>query len=82
MAKDDPAIVRMRELFADSGKTLDELGVAMGFESGVARKSAWQLLNKVANPRLDTLRKFASALSVPITALFAADEKAPAKGRG
>lgn len=66
----DPAVVRARELFQKSGITLDELGRRMGFEGDVARKSAWQLLNKVANPRVDSLRKFAAAVGVPVAELF------------
>lgn len=57
---------RVRELFEKSNKTLDELGVAMGYEGDVARKSAWQFLNKTADPRLSMLQRFASAVNVPL----------------
>jgi hypothetical protein len=33
----------------------------MGFKLKVARKSVWQLLNKIDDPKLSTLRKFAAA---------------------
>jgi hypothetical protein len=29
-------------VFAASGKSLDELGIAMGYKGEVARRSAWQ----------------------------------------
>ena len=67
----DPAIVKARAAFAASGKTLDEIGLAMGFSAGVARKSVWQLLNKIADPKLSTLRNFAKAIGVPIEELVA-----------
>lgn len=67
----DPVIARIRTLFAESGKTLDELGIAMGSKKkDVARKSAWQFLNGNADPRLSTLRKFAAAMDVPLSKLF------------
>jgi transcriptional regulator with XRE-family HTH domain len=71
----DPAILKARELFAASGKTLDEVGLAMGFAPAVARKSVWQLLNKIADPKLSTLRKFAAALGVPMSEFFPAETK-------
>ncbi len=66
----DPAILRMRELFQASGKTLEEVGVRMGFASAVARKSVWQLLNKVDDPKVSTLRKFADAIGADMSELF------------
>jgi transcriptional regulator with XRE-family HTH domain len=66
----DPAMQHARELFQASGKTLDELGVAMGYEGDVARKAAWQFLNKTADPRLSMLRRFAKALGIPLTELI------------
>ena len=73
----DPAILKARELFEASGKTMDEVGLAMGFKPDVARKSVWQLLNKIGDPKLSTLRKFAAAIGVPVVEFF--DEKK--KGR-
>jgi transcriptional regulator with XRE-family HTH domain len=75
----DPAVVKARELFAQSGKTLDEVGLAMGFNPAVARKSVWQLLNKIDDPKLSTLRKFAAALGVDMSAFFAAEKKGRSK---
>lgn len=75
----DPVMLRVRELFAASGLTLDELGQRMGAEGDVARKSAWQFLNKVADPRFGTLRKFAEAVGVSVGELVA-EPKRRAKG--
>jgi hypothetical protein len=41
----------------------------------VARKSAWQLLNKVNDPRISTLRLLAKALGVPVEVLVAERKK-------
>jgi len=75
---DDPpdhAVLCARKLFAQSGLTLDELGQRMGHSGDVARKIAWQFLNKVTDPRLSTLRKFAAAVGVPVAELFAEEKK-------
>lgn len=61
---------KIAELFSDSGMSLDQLGQAMGYEGDVARKSAWQFLNKTADPRLSMLEKFAGAMKVPVQDLF------------
>lgn len=66
----DPAILKARKLFAASGKSLDELGRAMGAEGEVARKSAWQFLNRVNDPKLGTLRRFAKAMGVSLEELI------------
>ena len=64
-------MLRARQLFADSGLTLDELGQQMGYEGDVARKGAWRFLNMTADPRVSTLRKVADALGVRVADLFA-----------
>lgn len=66
----DPAILKARELFKASKKTLDELGVLMGAESGTARRAAWQFLNKVGDPRISSLRKFCDALGIGLEELL------------
>jgi transcriptional regulator with XRE-family HTH domain len=71
----DPAILKARELFAESGRTLDDVGLAMGFNPEVARKSVWQLLNKIDDPKLSTLRKFAAALEVHMSEFFPVENK-------
>jgi hypothetical protein len=64
---DDPVMPRIREWL--EGQTpplsLQELGERMGFPVATARKSAWQFL-RCKVPRLDTLRRFATASGVPI----------------
>ena len=71
----DKAMLRVRELFEQSGFTLDELGQKMGYAGDVARKSAWQFLNRTADPRLSMLRKFAEAIGVPVASLLAEEKK-------
>jgi transcriptional regulator with XRE-family HTH domain len=66
MENPEKVMRRVREVFEKSNKTLDELGIAMGYEGDVARKSAWQFLNKTADPRLSMLQRFAIAMSVPL----------------
>jgi hypothetical protein len=66
----DPVIKKAAALFDKSGMTLDELGQKMGFAEGVARRAAWQFLNRVDDPRISTLRKFAKAIGVNTKDLF------------
>jgi hypothetical protein len=53
------AIVRSR--FEESGMSLHELGLKMGYPEGTARKSAWQFIRQTVDPRLSMLRRFAKA---------------------
>ena len=73
-------MLRVREIYehlkSDSGWTLHQLGLRMGYDENTARKGAHQFLNGRV-PRIDTLRKFAQAVSIPLAELVA--EK---KGRG
>lgn len=75
MPEDDPIIARIRDAFTTSGLTLDELGTKMGYEGDVARKSAWQFLNKTADPRLSMVRRFAEAVGVPVAELLNEQKK-------
>jgi transcriptional regulator with XRE-family HTH domain len=75
MDQPDKVMLRVRELFVESGDTLDALGLKMGYAGDVARKSAWQFLNKTADPRLSMLRKFAAAVGVSVAELFAEEKK-------
>ena len=75
----DPAILKARELFAESGKTLEEVGVAIGFAPVLARKSVWQLLNRIDDPKLSTLRKFAAALGISMSEFFPENKKSRSK---
>jgi transcriptional regulator with XRE-family HTH domain len=72
---------RARELFAESGLTLDELGRRMGYSDDAARKSAWQFLNKSSDPRVSMVQKFASAVGVSIIELFDEQRSPKKKGR-
>jgi transcriptional regulator with XRE-family HTH domain len=63
-------MARVRTLFERSGLSLEELGKRMGYSETVARKSAWQFLNKTVDPRLSMLQRFASALSLPLRELI------------
>ena len=51
------------------------MGQALGLEGDTARKGAWQLLNKVSDPKISTLRLLASALGVPVEELVAEKRK-------
>ena len=66
----DPVMRKARKLFEQSGKSLDELGLAMESEGDTARKYAWQYLNKVNDPRISTLRRFAKAMGVTLKDLL------------
>ena len=67
----DPAMRAAMALFEASGRSLDRLGQDMGYEGDVARKAAWQFLNKTADPRLSMLRRFARAMNVSLEELVA-----------
>ena len=69
MIVDHTVMLHARTLFEKSGLTLDQLGQAMGYSGAVARKSAWQFLNKTSDPRLSMLRRFAAAVGVPLAEL-------------
>lgn len=62
----DPVMKKVMAIFENSGKSLDQLGREMGYEGDVARKAVWQFLNKVDDPRISTLRRFAKAMDVPL----------------
>jgi transcriptional regulator with XRE-family HTH domain len=65
----DELMARARLRFEKSGLSLDELGLKMGYPKESARKSAWQFLNKTADPRLSMLRKFAEAVGCSVKSL-------------
>jgi transcriptional regulator with XRE-family HTH domain len=66
----DPVMKKAAKLFAKSGKSLEQLGLNMGYEGDTARKAAWQFLNKTSDPRLSMLRRFAKAIGVPVKDLL------------
>ena len=61
---------RIRNAFAASEMSLDELGSKMGYPPESARKSVWQFLNKTSDPRLSMLKKFAEALGAEVQDLL------------
>jgi len=64
------ALAKAEKLLKDSGMTLEELGVKMGYPPATARASVWQLFNKVADPRLSSLEGLADALGVKVKDLL------------
>jgi transcriptional regulator with XRE-family HTH domain len=76
----DPAMKKAATIFEASGKSLDQLGNDMGYKGDVARKSAWQFLNKTTDPRLSMLRRFAKAMGVSIEALVGKETAESAAG--
>jgi transcriptional regulator with XRE-family HTH domain len=65
----DPIMRRAQKLFEASGKSLEQLGQDMGYTGETARQSAWQFLNKTADPRLSMLKRFAKAVGVSLSEL-------------
>jgi transcriptional regulator with XRE-family HTH domain len=61
---------KVRSAFEQSGLSLDELGRKMEAEEKTARQTAWQFLNKTADPRLSMLIRFAEALDVEVKDLL------------
>lgn len=66
----DPVIQKALAIFKRSGKSLEQLGQEMGYPEGVARRAAWQFFNKVDDPRLSTLRRFAKAMKIDVKKLL------------
>ena len=66
----DRAVKKAQAIFDKSGKSLDELGIAMGYPAATARQSVWQFFNKTTDPRLSTLRRFAKAMGIPVKKLI------------
>jgi transcriptional regulator with XRE-family HTH domain len=75
----DPVMQRVRTAFTESGLSLDELGKRMGSDGETAKKYAWQFLNKVDDPRVSTLRKFADAVGIPLGEFFPGNKKSRSK---
>jgi transcriptional regulator with XRE-family HTH domain len=56
----------VRTAFEQSGLSQEELGLKMGYDPSIARKSTWQFLNKTNDPRFSMLRRFSEAIGVPV----------------
>jgi len=63
----DPAMIKAKELFEQSGMSLPELAEKMGYDGDTARQSVWQFLNRTKDPRLKMLRKFSIAIGVSLS---------------
>jgi hypothetical protein len=64
----DPVMKRVQDLIEGSGKTLEQLGVEMGYPQDTARQSVWQFM-KTKDPRLSMLRRFAAVMGVTLEEL-------------
>jgi transcriptional regulator with XRE-family HTH domain len=63
----------LRRAAEESGMTLEEIGLRMGFARGGARQAVSRLLNQEGDydPRLSTIISFAEALDLPLQELVA-----------
>ena len=66
----ESAMARIRVRFEESGLSLQDLGLRMGYPEETARKSAWQFIQKTDDPRLSMLRRFAKAMDVNLKDLI------------
>lgn len=64
----ETTMAKVRAIFEKSGKSLQDLGLAMGYDAEIARQSAFQFL-KSTEPRFSLLDKFAKAMRVPLADL-------------
>jgi hypothetical protein len=67
---EDPSMAKVKALFDESGLTMNELGVKMGYPPETARQSVFQFL-KALDPRISMLRRFAKAMKVTLEELIA-----------
>jgi transcriptional regulator with XRE-family HTH domain len=74
-ADTDRIMLHIRAVFEKSGLSLEELGRRMGYEEDIARKSAWQFLNRTNDPRLSMLRRFTEAVGISMSDLFDGDRE-------
>jgi hypothetical protein len=63
----------VRRRFAESGLSLHDLGLRMGYAPEIARKSAWQFM-RTTDPRISMLRRFAKAMRIKTTTLIRESE--------
>jgi transcriptional regulator with XRE-family HTH domain len=66
---EDPVMAGVRERFAKSGMTQQELGERMGYAPGSARQAVSQFL-KSGDPQISMLRRFAKALGISVKTLL------------
>jgi hypothetical protein len=65
----DGVMDNIRNLFEQSGMTLNSLGEGWGYNGPTAKKRAWFLLYRTSNPRISTVLAVAQALGVKISDL-------------
>jgi transcriptional regulator with XRE-family HTH domain len=66
--EEDPVMAKVRALFKQTGLTLHEMGLKMGYPPETARQSVYQLV-RVSDPHISVLRKFAEAVGITIEEL-------------
>jgi DNA-binding phage protein len=62
----DDVMDNIRRAFERSGMTLSELGEGLGYEGPTARKRAWFLLYRTADPRISTVLAVVHTLKVKL----------------
>ena len=62
----DRVMDNIRTAFERSGITLNQLGEGLGYEGPTAKKRAWFLLHRTADPRISTVLAVAQTLRVKI----------------
>ena len=62
----DRVMDNIRQAFARSGLTLNELGEGLGYNRPTAKKRAWVLLHRTPDPRISTVLAVAKTLGVKI----------------
>jgi transcriptional regulator with XRE-family HTH domain len=67
--KEDKSMASVRKSFKQSGMTMHELGMKMGYSESTARKSVSQFL-KTADPSIGMLRRFAKAMEIDVKDLL------------
>ena len=65
----DSVMDNIRNAFERSGMTLNELGEGLGYEGPTAKKRAWLLLYRTADPRISTVLAVAHTLGVKMNDL-------------
>ena len=65
----DGVMDNIRNLFEQSGMTLNSLGEGLGYNGPTAKKRAWFLLYRTSNPRISTVLAVAQSLGVKISDL-------------
>jgi transcriptional regulator with XRE-family HTH domain len=75
---DNSVMDRVRRLFNESGLSLHDLGLKMGYPAESARKSAWQFM-KTGDPRVSMIVRFADALGIEAADLLPKSDKSRLK---